>query len=65
MEDSGKGAEEDGAPIKAWEMIYKMGVQAVILYGSKIWVVTDEMMIVLEVLHHSITRRITGMTERR
>ena len=36
-----------GAPIKARKMMYKAVVQEVILYGSKIWVVTNTMMKVL------------------
>ena len=39
-----------------------MLVQAVILYRSKIWVVTDEMMMVLEGFHHRIARQIAGIT---
>ena len=54
-----------GAPIKAQPMMYKMVVQAVLLYGSEIWVVIDAMMMVLEGFHHSIARRITGMTAHR
>ena len=33
-----------------------------ILYGRKIWVVTEVMMTVIEVFHHRIDRRIAGMT---
>ena len=54
-----------GAPIKARAMMYKLVVQAVLLYGRKIWVVTDSIRTVLEVFHHRITRRIVGMTERK
>ena len=54
-----------GGTTKAREMMYKAVVQAVLLYGSEIWVVTDEMMAVLEGFHHSIGRRIAGMTEQR
>ena len=34
--------------------MYKVAVHAVLLYGIKIWVITDEMMTVLEVFHHRI-----------
>ena len=54
-----------GAPIKAREIMYKAVVQAVLLYGRKPWAVTDAMMKVLELFHNSITRHITGMTERK
>ena len=54
-----------GLPIKAQKMIYKELVQAVILYGSERWVVTDAMMTVLEGFHHRISEQIAGMTERR
>ena len=40
-------------------------VQAVLIYGSEIWVITDAMMKVLEGFHHHIDRKITGNTERR
>ena len=36
-----------GATIKDWAMMYKVVVQAVIMYGSESWVVTDAMMMVL------------------
>ena len=46
-------------------MIYKDVFQEVLLYGRKIWVVTDPMMKVLEGFHFSMTRNITGMMVRR
>ena len=52
-------------PIKAYEMMYKAVAYVVLLYGSDIWVATDAMMTVLEGFHHSIVRRIAGMTARR
>ena len=51
-----------GAPIKAQAMMYKALVQAVLRYGSEIWLMVDLMMTVLEGLHHKVTRRIAGMT---
>ena len=54
-----------GAPIKARVMMYKAVLKAVLMYGSERWVVMDEIMAVLEVFHHSISRRIVGITEQR
>ena len=36
-------------------MIYKVIVQAVIFYGSEIWVVIDSIMTILEVFYHRVT----------
>ena len=36
-----------GAPIKFRAMVYKTVVQAVILFGRKIWMLMDVMMMVL------------------
>ena len=35
------------------------------MYDSEIWVVTRDMLKVLEGFHHRAARRITGMTEKR
>ena len=51
-----------GVPIKACDMMYKAVFQLVLLYGREIWVVTDSMMMVLEVFYHKIARRIAEMT---
>ena len=50
-----------GAPIKARTIMYKAVVQAVLLYGSKIWVAMYTMMTMLEVFHHRIEIQIAGM----
>ena len=50
--------------IKACATIYKSVVQAVLLYGSEIWVVTDKIMILLEDFYHTIARQSEGMTGR-
>ena len=42
-------------------MMYKALFQAVLLYGSEIWVVTDAMMLFLE----GFARQIEGMTAQR
>ena len=54
-----------GATVRAQGMIYKALTQSVILYGSEIWVVTGEMIKVLEGFHHRAARWITGMAETR
>ena len=46
-------------------MTYKAAVQEVLLYGGKILLVTDAMMMVLEGFNHIIARRISGMTARK
>ena len=53
-----------GAPIKDRPMMYKAILQAVLLYGSESWVVTDAMMTVLEGFHHMILIRIARMMAR-
>ena len=54
-----------GAPIKYHMMMYNMVVQAVLLYGSEIWVVTDVMMVVMEGFHYRISIPIVVMTARK
>ena len=54
-----------GAPIKSRAMMYKAVVQAVLLYGRIIWVMTDAMIMVIEGFHHRISRSNTGRTERK
>ena len=54
-----------GAIVKEWGMLYKSVVQTVMIYGSKIWAVTGEMLKVLDGLHHQAARRIAGKTDRR
>ena len=54
-----------GASVKAWVMVYKEVVQAVLLYGRKIWVVTDTMMTVPEGFNNRIARRIVVMIARK
>ena len=45
--------------------MYKSVFQVVLLYGRKLWMVTDTIVVVIEVFHHRTTRRIEGMTERK
>ena len=51
--------------IKSQKMTYKAVVQTVLLYGRKVWVVTDEIMTMIEGFHYSITRQIAGMTAKK
>ena len=44
--------------------MYKTVAQSVLLYDSKIWVVTGEMLKVLERFRHRAEQRITVMTEK-
>ena len=46
-------------------MIYKAVIQTVLLYISESWVVTDEMLKVLEGLYHQVDQRITGMSSQK
>ena len=57
--------EKMGEPIKACEIIYKVVVQKVLMYGTRILVVTGGIMTVLEGFHHRTARRIAGMTARK
>ena len=52
-----------GATVRAKDMFYKVVLQAVLMYGSEIWVITEAMMKVMEGFHYSITQRISGNTE--
>ena len=57
--------ENMGATVQARVGLYKLVVQSVLLYGRGSWVVTGEMLKVLEEFHHRVARRITGMTAKR
>ena len=48
--------------VRVWAVLYKLVVHTVLLYGSEIWVVTGEMLKVLEVFHHWVSRGILGRT---
>ena len=54
-----------GAAVQPRPMMYKALVQTVFLYRSKIWVVTGEMLTVLENFHHRFARQIAVNTARR
>ena len=53
-----------GEILQARDMFHKAVVQAVLVYGSDIWVIVYSMMKVLEGFHHQITQIITGKMER-
>ena len=52
--------EKTGAMVRDREMIYNALVQTVLLYSRESWVITGEMMKVMEDFHHRIARRLTG-----
>ena len=43
-------------------VMYKSMAQSLLLYGSKSWLVTGEMLRVLEGFHHRAAQRIMGLT---
>ena len=61
-----KDKDEKG-DIKCYGMVTDNTVHMVtmIMYGSEIWVVTGDILKVLEGFHHRVARRITGMTATR
>ena len=50
--------------MRAWGEMCKVVVQLVLLYSSKSWVVTREMLKVLTAFHRQAARRITGMMKK-
>ena len=57
--------EITGAAVWSRGEMYKSVAQSVLFYGSKIWVVTGEILKVLEGFHHQAALRITGVTVKR
>ena len=53
-----------GAAVQARAMFYKAVVQAVLIYRSERWFITDAMMKVLEGFHHQMAWRTTQKTSR-
>ena len=53
------------ATVRARGMMYKAVLKLVLIKDSDSLVVTGSMLKVLEVLHHQVSRIITGMTVRR
>ena len=58
-----RGLERTGATVRFQVVIYKAVAQSVLLYDTQIWVVTGDVLKVLEGFHHQAARRITGMTK--
>ena len=54
-----------GVKIKLHAMMYKSSVQAVLMYGRKIWVVMNAIITVLEGFNYRIARHIAGMTAKK
>ena len=54
-----------GPTVRFRGMMYNVVAQLVLLYGIDIWVVTGEMIKLLEGLHHQAARRIMGRTQKR
>ena len=57
--------QRKGATVRDRGSMYTAVEQFVLLYVSKSWLVTGEMLKVLTAFHHWVARRITGMTENR
>ena len=52
------------APIKAQEMMYKVLVHNMLLFGIKRWLAMDTLMMMIEGFHHNISKQIVEMTDR-
>ena len=61
----GKVVPKTGKTVRVWGMMFNSVVQLVFLYGSESWVVTGEMLKFLEVFHHRVAIRITGIMAQR
>ena len=59
-----KVLESTGATVQSRGEMYKAVAKSVILYESEIWVVTGEMLKVLEGFHHRAAQHIMGLTEK-
>ena len=57
--------ESRGTTVRSRGAVYKAVVQSVLLYDSKRWVVTREMLSFLEGFHQQEAQQITGMTKKR
>ena len=58
----GKVVSKTGATVQVWGILYKSDVQSVLLYVSESWVVTGEILKVIEGFHHLVARSITDIT---
>ena len=57
--------ERKVATLRAQGALYKAMAQSVLINGSKIWVVTGEILKVLTTFHHLAAQGITGMMAKR
>ena len=57
-----KALTKMGATLRARGMIYKAVPHSVLMYNSESWVMTGEMLKLLEGFHLRMSRRTTGMT---
>ena len=56
--------ERKGATVRSQGPMYKVVAHPVLLYGSKSWVVTGEILKVLTTFYYQAARRITEMTDK-
>ena len=61
---AGKVVSKMGETVQARGILYKLSIQSLLLYGSDSWVVTGDILKVMEVFHNRVERSITGMTAR-
>ena len=61
----GKLVLKMGKMVQAWVILYKAVVQLVLLCRSESWVLTGEMVKLLEGFHHRVARMITGVIAQR
>jgi len=54
----------EGADPRVCGMFYKAVVQSVLLYGCETWVITPQVLKVLEGFHHRVARRLSGKRPR-
>ena len=57
----GKVVSKTGSKVRAQGMLYKVVSQSVLLYKKESWVITGEMIKVLESFHYQVARSIMGM----
>ena len=51
---------KEGALLRALEMLYKVVVNMVLLYGNEIWLATGGMLMVIKGFHHWLVSKISG-----
>ena len=60
-----KVLKKTGVKVRAQTMMYKAVVQAILMCGRNILVMTEAMLKVLDWFHHCVARRIEGMSSGR